>query len=368
MGLSLGLIGLANSGKTTLFNALTRGTAQVSTHASGRTEPNIGKVLVPDPRMEVLQRIVKGKRIVPAEITFTDIAGLAPGARQASEGLGSAFLNHIRLCDALVAVLRGFDNPAAPPALGGLNPVEELEVLTLELIMADLAVVDKALEKREKMSKIGAAAGTPPLELEALRKVKAALDAGRPARRADLSAEALRHIQHMTLLTLKPVLYVLNVGEDHLTGSPSPFLEPVRVKAADEGAEALPICARLEAEVAELPLEEAPSFLREMGVQESGLDRLIRACYAQLDLITFFTAGEPEVKAWTVPAGAKAVDGAHAIHSDIARGFIRAETVHYDDYARLGSMAAMKEAGLVRLEGKEYPLKDGDVIYFRFNV
>lgn len=365
MSFSLGIIGVPNSGKTSLFNALTSGRAQVSTHLFSTVEPNVGIVQVPDERLAPLCAIFKAKKTVPAEITFVDIAGLVKGSSR-GEGLGNQFLARIRETDAVVVVLRCFQDPQVASVEGTLDPVDQMETLSLELALADLAVVEKSLEKREKAIKVGEKGYRE--EAEILKKVYDALSSGRPARAANLSFEEKERIKHFSLLTLKPVLYVANVGEETLSGKESTCPEDVVAKATQMGSSAIAICARVEAELAELPPDEAEEFAKELGVKERGLEKLIGASFGILDLVTFFTGGDKEVRAWTIPRNTPAVRAAGKVHTDMERGFIRAEVISYPDLVKCGNFSVAREKGLLRVEGKEYLIQEGDVVHIRFNV
>ncbi|MBX5435793.1 MAG: redox-regulated ATPase YchF [Alicyclobacillaceae bacterium] len=366
MPLQAGIVGLPNVGKSTLFNAITRAGAEAANYPFCTIDPNVGVVEVPDARLQGLAAVVHPKRIVPTTFEFVDIAGLVAGASR-GEGLGNQFLAHIREVDAIVHVVRCFADPNVTHVSGTVDPVRDMETVQLELILADLDTVQRRLEKARKNMKSGDKRFA--LEAEAVDRLRAALEAGKPARAVELSDEERALLRDLHLLTSKPVLYAANVGEQELASADGdPLVGAVRAKAAQEGAEVVVISAQLEAEIAELDGEERQEFLDGLGLQESGLDRLIRSSYKLLGLITFFTAGEPEVRAWTIRQGTKAPQAAGVIHSDFERGFIRAEVVHYDDLVAAGSYAAAREAGKVRLEGKDYVVQDGDVMHFRFNV
>ncbi|MCL5773416.1 MAG: redox-regulated ATPase YchF [Firmicutes bacterium] len=363
MNLTLGIIGLTNSGKTTLFNALTRGKAEVSTHLFSTMEPNIGKAPLHDERLDRLQAFYNSKKLIPADITFVDIAGLTKGASK-GEGIGNQFLAHIRNTDAIVAVLRCFSDPAVPPALGEINPLGEMETLDLELILADLTVAEKAIEKREKSARVGEKVKND--DLPALKAIYEVLSEGRPARTAGLSEEEREKLKAFTFLTLKPILYVANIDEKDI-GSESENLASLKEKIGKD-APLLILSAKIEAELNELSSKEAEEYSKDLGIKERSLDILVRECFTQLNLITFFTGYEKEVRAWTIPGGSTALRAAGQIHSDIERGFIRAEVIAYEELMKFPTFNAAKEKGMVRVEGKEAIIKDGDLLHIRFNV
>lgn len=364
MGFNCGIVGLPNVGKSTIFNALTSAGAESANYPFCTIDPNVGIVQVPDPRMESLAEIVCPERIVPTTIEFLDIAGLVKGASQ-GEGLGNQFLGHIRSVDAIVHVVRCFDDENVVHVSGSVDPVRDVEVIKTELALADLDTVEKKFQRVEKQSK----SGDRKLKEEAdfYQRVKSALEKGAEVRALPESDDERIWFRDLHLLTGKPVLYVANVSEDDLAGN-HPFVGQVRDLAAGEGAQVVTICGRIEAEIAELEGEEKQLFLAEMGLEESGLDRLIRAGYDLLGLITYFTAGKKEVRAWTITRGTKAPQAAGVIHSDFEKGFIRAEVIAFADFVAAGGEAGAKEKGLMRLEGKEYAVQDGDVMHFRFNV
>jgi GTP-binding protein YchF len=364
MGFNCGIVGLPNVGKSTIFNALTSAGAESANYPFCTIDPNVGIVQVPDERLDRLAAIVSPERILPTTIEFVDIAGLVKGASQ-GEGLGNQFLGHIRSVDAIVHVVRCFDDENVVHVSGSVDPVRDIEVIQTELALADLDSVDKKLQRVEKQAK----SGDKKLkeESEFYARLKAALEKGMPARHLEVSADERAFLYDLHLLTDKPVLYVANVAEDDLEGR-HPFVAQVKELAAGEGSRMVVICGRIEAEIAELDAEEKKSFLAEMGLAESGLDRLIRMGYELLGLITYFTAGKKEVRAWTIPAGTKAPQAAGVIHSDFEKGFIRAEVISYADFTAAGGEAGAKEKGHMRLEGKEYVVQDGDVMHFRFNV
>ncbi len=366
--LRLGIVGLPNVGKSTLFNALTSSQAAAAENYPFCTvEPNVGVVEVPDPRLDRLVAIVQPKRRVAAVVEFVDIAGLVRGASQ-GEGLGNQFLSHIREVDAVVHVIRCFDDPDVVHVMGPVEPVRDHDVVTSELALADLAVVERRLEKTRKTARAGDKEAQGEVAL--LERVIAELNAGRGAREAGESEGAVQFLRQLGLLTAKPILYAANVNEAGLASGGGPRLAELRraVQAHHEEAEIVPFSAKFEAELGELVGEERRDYLASAGVREPGLDRLIHAGYRLLGLQTFFTVGENEVRAWTMHRGGRAFDAAGEIHSDFQRGFIRAETVGYADFVRVGSYKAAREQGLVRSEGRDYVVQDGDILLFRFNV
>ena len=366
--LRLGIVGLPNVGKSTLFNALTSSKAAAAENYPFCTvEPNVGVVEVPDPRLERLNAIVKPKKKIPAVVEFVDIAGLVKGASQ-GEGLGNQFLSHIREVDAVVHVIRCFEDPDVVHVMGPVDPVRDHDVITSELALADLAVVERRLEKTRKSARAGDKEAQ--VELGLLERVIAELNAGRGAREAGESEDAVTFLRMLGLLTAKPILYAANVNEDDLATGGGRWLAALKqaVQTHHEEAEIVPFSAKLEAELAELSGEERREFLASAGVSEPGLDRLIHAGHRLLGLQTFFTVGENEVRAWTMRRGGTAYDAAGEIHSDFQRGFIRAETVGFADFVRVGSYKVAREQGLVRSEGRDYVVTDGDILLFRFNV
>lgn len=365
--MKLGIVGLPNVGKSTLFNAITKAGALIANYPFATIDPNVGLVNVPDSRLKVLSDMSNSKRIVPAVIEFYDIAGLVKGASK-GEGLGNKFLSNIRETDAIVEVLRCFDDPNVTHVDGSVDPLRDIETIDLELVFADFDMIDKVLEKRRKMARNDKEILK---EVEVLDKVRNVLASGKSARSLDLSEEEKKLLKSYQLLSSKPIIYVCNVNEEDAAndGANNSYVSDVRKYAKNENAEVSVVSAKIEEEISQLESdEEKIEFLSMIGLEESGTDKVIRDSYRTLDLISFLTTGEMESRAWTIKAGTKAVDAAGKIHSDISRGFIKAEIVSYDDLINSGSLLSAREKGLLRMEGKDYIMKDGDVVNFRFNV
>ena len=365
--MKLGIVGLPNVGKSTLFNAITKAGALIANYPFATIDPNVGLVNVPDNRLRVLSDISGSKKIVPAVIEFYDIAGLVRGASK-GEGLGNQFLSNIRETDAIVEVLRCFDDPNVTHVDGSVDPIRDIETINLELIYADFEMIDKVLEKRRKVARNDKQVAK---EVEVLEKVRQVLEEGKSARVLNLTDDEKKLLKSYQLLSSKPIIYVCNVNEEDAAsdGADNPYVAKVREFAASENAEVSVVSAKIEQEISEIESdEERLEFLEMIGLEESGLDKVVRDSYQTLNLISYLTTGEMETRAWTITNGTKAVDAAGKIHSDISRGFIKAEIVSYDDLIESGSINAAKEKGLLRMEGKDYIMKDGDVVNFRFNV
>ena len=365
--LEVGIVGLPNVGKSTLFNAITKAGAEAANFPFCTIEPNVGVVGVPDPRLGVLHELYNSKKTTPASVRFVDIAGLVKGASK-GEGLGNKFLEHIRQVDAVAHVVRCFEDANITHVEGSIDPLRDIDIIQTELCLADLEIVEKRIMRLAKIAKSGNK--DAKVEDEVLRRIKAALDEGKPARQVELSEDDLEMIKEMNLLTLKPTLYVANVAEDEVATAydENPYVQKVKDFAAKEGAEVVAISAKVESEIAVLDPDEAKAFLEDLGETESGLDRLIKAAFDLLCLQTFLTAGPDECRAWTIVKGTTAPKAAGKIHTDFERGFIRAQTIAYDDYIKYNGEKGAQEAGKERAEGKDYVVHDGDIMNFLFNV
>lgn len=366
MALQCGIVGLPNVGKSTLFNALTSAKAESANYPFCTIDPNVGVVTVPDPRLDQISSFIKPKSLIPTTIEFVDIAGLVAGASK-GEGLGNQFLANIRETDAIVHVVRCFDDPNIIHVAGSVNPLRDIDIINTELMLADLDSIEKRLQRIEKTAK-SSKDKNAMLEVDVARRIHKALSDGKAARTVELNADETALAKAFFLLTMKPVLYACNLNETDFAAGGNDWSKSVHEYAEKENNRALNICSAMEAEIAQLDVAEQKEFLESLGVEERGLHRLIREAYSLLGLYTYFTAGEKEVRAWTIRAGMKAPQAAGVIHTDFERGFIRAETYHSSDLFELKSEQAVKVAGKYRLEGKDYTVKDGDILFFRFNV
>ena len=363
--MKIGIVGLPNVGKSTMFNSITKAGAECANYPFCTIEPNVGVVAVPDERIEKLAEIYKPQKVTKAVVEFVDIAGLVKGASK-GEGLGNKFLSHIREVDAICQVVRCFEDANVIHVDGSVNPLRDIETINLELIFADMETLEKRLDKAKKNLK---ADKKYQAEIDLIEKIKANLEKGIPARAIDYSEDEQEIVKDMFLLTSKPIIYIANISEEQISNAENePMVKEVKEYAQKENAEVIPLCVKIEEELSGLDEQDKKEMLEALGLEESGLDKLIKKSYDLLGLMSFLTAGEPEVRAWTIKKGTKAPKAAGKIHSDIERGFIKAEIVSYDDLIREGSMIAAKEKGLVRQEGKDYIMQDGDIVLFKFNV
>lgn len=366
MALTAGIVGLPNVGKSTLFNAITKKNILAANYPFATIDPNVGMVIVPDKRMEFLENLYVPERVIPTSFEFTDIAGLVKGASK-GEGLGNKFLSHIREVDAIVEVVRCFDDNNIIHVESSVDPIRDIEIINIELILADLEVVETRLSKIGKKASMSKDKETIK-EVELLNKIREALIQNKPIRSLDFTSEELAMIKAFNFLTLKPIIYMANVEESDLLTDTNDYVEKVRNYAKEENSKVITVCAKIESELSELSDEDKKTFLEDLGIKESGLDKLIKATYDLLGLATYFTVGSDEVKAWTFTKGMKAPECAGIIHSDFERGFIRAEVMSYEALEKCGNEANVRANGLMRLEGKDYIMQDGDISHFRFNV